>query len=240
MLDTNSKQSLYYQLYKLIKNKIETKELKAGEKIASENELATTYNINRHTVRQSLQKLKEKGLIYSQKGKGNFISNIKIPYSMTQKSNYSTQILNIGFEPSSKLLDCKIIPADEDISRELKLKDGDEVIMIKILKYVDGTPFALYTSFFDAKRFHDLEKYIKDNTSLYKILKEKYDVTATKQDCFFEATLPTKEEAQLLMIPESFPLLVSNVPSIDQHGNSVECGYAKFRSDLAKIKIKLH
>lgn len=240
MLDTNSEKSLYYQLYKLIKNKIETKELKAGEKIASENELATAYNINRHTVRQSLQKLKEKGLIYSQKGKGNFVANIKISYNMTKKSNYSTQILDIGFEPSSKLLECKIIEADEDIAKELKISDGEDVLMIKILKYVDNTPFAIYTSFFDGKRFKDLADYIKDNTSLYTVLSEKYDVVATKQDCFFEATLPTKEEAQLLMIPESFPLLVSNVPSIDQNGNSVECGYAKFRSDLAKIKIKLH
>lgn len=239
MLDQNSTDALYYQLYKVIKNQIKTKELSSGEKIPSENEFAGLYNINRHTVRQALQKLKEKGLIYSQKGKGNFVANIKIPYSMTKKSNYSTQILDIGFEPSSKLLECKIIEADEDISQELQINDGEDVLMIKILKYVDATPFAIYTSFFDGKRFKDLANSIEDNTSLYKVLKEKYDVIATKQDCFFEAMLPTKEEAELLMIPESFPLLVSTVSSLDQFGNSVECGYAKFRADLAKIKIKL-
>lgn len=158
---------------------------------------------------------------------------------MTGKSNYSSQILDVGFEPSSKLIETKIIPADEDIAKDLNIKEQSDVLMLKILRYVDNTPFALYTSFFDASRFSNLIDYIKDNTSLYKILKEKYNVIATKEDCSFEAMLPNKEEADLLMIPQSFPLLVTNVPSYDQNGKAVECGYAKFRSDLAKIKIKL-
>ena len=33
LLDSNSTETLYYQLYKVIKNQIQTKELKAGEKI---------------------------------------------------------------------------------------------------------------------------------------------------------------------------------------------------------------
>lgn len=239
MLDTQSSIPLYYQLYKVLKNKIKNKEIQAGEKLPSENELANEYNINRHTVRQAFYKLKDKGLIYSEKGRGNFAANIKISYSMTEKSNYTTQILDIGFEPSSKMISNEIVPADEDIARDLNLNEGDDVLMINILRFVDGTPFALYTSFFDAKKFGDLNDYIKDNISLYKILKEKYNITATKGECFFEATLPSKEEAELLMIPKSFPLLVSNVPSYDENGNPVEAGFAKFRSDLAKIKIKL-
>ena len=239
MLDVNSDDALYYQLYKVLKRQINNKELLAGERLPSENELSKQYNINRHTVRQSFQKLKDRGLIYSQKGKGNFVANIKIPYSMTGKSNYSSQILDIGFEPSSKLIDTNIIPAEEEVARDLKINEGDDVLVLRILRYVDGTPFALYTSFFDVNRYKDLDKYIKDNTSLYKILEDNYNVKATKGECFFEAILPTKEEAELLMIPSSFPLLVTNVPSYDQNGNPVEAGYAKFRSDLAKIKIKL-
>jgi len=239
VLDINSDEALYYQLYKLLKKKINEKELLPGEKLPSENDLSQKYNINRHTVRQSFQKLKEKGLIYSQKGKGNFVANIKIPYSMTEKSNYSSQILDVGFEPSSKLIETKIIQADEDMAKDLNIAEKGDVLMLRTLKYVDNTPFALYTSFFDASRFGDLIDYIKDNTSLYRILKEKYNVVATKGDCFFEAMLPNKEEADLLMIPGNFPLLVTNVPSYDQEGNPIECGYAKFRSDLAKIKIKL-
>lgn len=240
MLDSKSDVALYYQLYKLIKQQIKDKKLIAGQKLPSENEMLRRYGVSRHTIRQAIQKLKDKGLIYSHQGRGNFVANIKIPYNMTGKSNYSSQILDIGFEPSSRIIESKIIPADEDVAKELQINETEDVLMLKILKFVDNTPFALYTSFFDAKRFGNLEKYIKDNTSLYKILKEKYNVEATKQDCFFEAMLPTIEEAELLMIPPTFPLLVSNVPSIDKDGKAVECGYAKFRSDLAKIKIKLN
>ncbi|MCV6608247.1 MAG: GntR family transcriptional regulator [Campylobacterales bacterium] len=239
MLDNTSNDALYYQLYKMIKNQIKNKELKAGEKIPSENDYSQKYNINRHTVRQAFQKLKEKGLISSQKGKGNFVANIKIPYSMTGKSNYSSQILDIGFEPSSKIIESGIVPADEDTANDLNIKEGDDVLKLEILRFVDNTPFALYTSFFDGKRFGDLLNYIEDNTSLHKILKEKYNVTTLKRECFFEAVLPTKKEAELLMIPTTFPLLVSNVPSFDENGLPVESGYGKFRSDLAKIKINL-
>lgn len=239
-MQKRAKSSLYYKIYKNIKNDIVTKKLKAGEKLPSENEMLSEYKVSRYTIRQAIQKLKDKGYIHSYQGRGNFVANIKIPYNMTKKSNYSSQILDIGFEPSSKILNTEIIPADEDVANELKIKEGEDVLMLKILKYVDNTPFAIYTSFFNAKRFANLKDYINDDTSLYRILEEKFNVISTKQDCFFEAMLPTNEEADLLMIPLGFPLLVSNVPSIDQDGNPVECGFAKFRSDLAKIKIKLN
>jgi len=239
MLDENSSQSLYIQLYKIISDKIKNRTYKAGDKIPSENDLSKRYGVNRHTARMALQKLKTNGLIFSEKGKGYFVAHIKVPYSITDKSNYSAQILEIGFEPSSKLIEATTQKADADTASFLNISENDEVVVIKLLRYVDSIPFAIYISYFDATRFKDLHRFIHDNESLTQTLIEKYKVEPIKDSSTFEAMMPSEDDAKLLMIPKTYPLLSSTVISHYKNNNIVEYGIAKFRSDLAKIKIKL-
>ena len=85
---------LYLRLYNKILENIENKKYNINYKLPSENTFASEFNVNRHTVRQALQLLKDEGFIYTLKGKGNYISNIKIPYSISDKSSYTQRILD--------------------------------------------------------------------------------------------------------------------------------------------------
>ncbi|MFL0253332.1 substrate-binding domain-containing protein [Clostridium neuense] len=51
---------------------IKNKKINIGDQLPSENEIASYFNVSRHTVRQALSKLSEHGLIVKEKGKGTF------------------------------------------------------------------------------------------------------------------------------------------------------------------------
>ncbi len=56
---------------------IEENKVSAGDQLPSENEIATLFNVSRHTVRQSLNYLVQEGFIYKERGKGSFYSKKK-------------------------------------------------------------------------------------------------------------------------------------------------------------------
>ncbi len=64
----------YMVLVKWIKNKIETDELKYGEKLYSENELSSMFGISRQTVRQAINILVQEKYVESRQGSGTYIT----------------------------------------------------------------------------------------------------------------------------------------------------------------------
>ncbi|MBZ4646841.1 MAG: GntR family transcriptional regulator, arabinose operon transcriptional repressor [Petroclostridium sp.] len=64
----------YLQLKEFIKGLIQHNQLKPGEKIYSENELAEKFSISRHTVRQAVGELVNEGWLYRSQGKGTFVA----------------------------------------------------------------------------------------------------------------------------------------------------------------------
>ena len=58
-------------------NLIEENKVSSGEQLPSEHEIATLFNVSRHTVRQALSYLVQEGWIYKERGKGSFYSNKK-------------------------------------------------------------------------------------------------------------------------------------------------------------------
>lgn len=68
----NSTTPKYQKLKDYIKNQIIRGNLLPGEKLTSENTLASQFKLSRHTVRQALGELENEGFINREKGRGTF------------------------------------------------------------------------------------------------------------------------------------------------------------------------
>src|SRR5712692_725200 len=51
-------------------------------RLPPEQELAEHFGVNRHTVRQALQGLKERGVLHTQQGRGSFVRQSTIEYAL--------------------------------------------------------------------------------------------------------------------------------------------------------------
>lgn len=71
----NIKKPKYMQLVDWVKEQIENNTYLPGYKIASENELATKFQISRQTVRRAFNVLEEEGITESRQGSGTYINN---------------------------------------------------------------------------------------------------------------------------------------------------------------------
>lgn len=65
---------LYEQIYKYVFDKIKNEELKSGDRVPSEKELADQFNVSRITSKKALEILSANGLIERVQGKGSFVA----------------------------------------------------------------------------------------------------------------------------------------------------------------------
>lgn len=66
---------LYEQIVKQIEDSIEKGELKAGDQLPAERELAIQFGVSRTAVREAVKALREKGLVEAYAGRGTFITS---------------------------------------------------------------------------------------------------------------------------------------------------------------------
>nr|WP_144928472.1 GntR family transcriptional regulator [Paenibacillus bovis] len=80
------KPTKYMMVIDKIKEWIDNGDIKPGEKIYSENEMAKMFNVSRHTIRQAVGELVHEGLLYREQGAGTFCSS-----TPKSKNNISDQ-----------------------------------------------------------------------------------------------------------------------------------------------------
>jgi len=69
------KKNIVDDVFEQIKAKIVNEDWLAGQKIPSENELCSMFNVSRVSIRSAVQKLRDLGLITTRHGKGSFVSD---------------------------------------------------------------------------------------------------------------------------------------------------------------------
>ncbi|WP_125151970.1 PLP-dependent aminotransferase family protein [Clostridium rectalis] len=74
----NNKEAVYIQIYKYIKEVIESGMLAYKSKLPSTREMALLMNVSRNTILKAYELLEDKNLVYTKKGKGTFVSKVKI------------------------------------------------------------------------------------------------------------------------------------------------------------------
>jgi GntR family transcriptional regulator len=127
----------YRQLLTILRNKILSGELQPGERIPSEEDLVTTYELSRGTVRKTIAQLESEKLIETEHGVGSFVRALHpkaIPFRfVSQAEDLSIPGQRVHYEIAAQ----ETLPAPLDIAEKLKLAPGANVIHIARRKFID-------------------------------------------------------------------------------------------------------
>jgi phosphonate metabolism transcriptional regulator PhnF len=237
ILEKRSGIAYYRQISEILMQNIEGGDYGPGSQLPTESDLSRQFGVNRHTAREALKLLKHEGVIYSIKGKGNFVADAKIKYRVSKKVRFTSSITEAGLAPSKEMVEKQMLAADELLAAKLGLEVGDPVLSLKMLRFASGTPLMLATSSLPAARFVGLGERIDASYSLYELLREQYGVEPSRAESVFETVMPEGEDVRLLQIANEVPLLVSRSIAKDQYGNVIEYCETRMRGDIGSVVI---
>ncbi len=240
MINFSSYVPYYIQLRDHLKERISAREWSPGQKLPGENDLCQEFHVSRTVVRQALLELELEGYIVRRKGRGTFVTGPKISESLAQKlTGFYSDMVEQGLKPTSQVLQHRIIPADERIARLLEIEPGTPVFEICRLRYVNGDPVALVTSYLPQSLCPKLEGFDLTDRSLYEFLENDCRLILARAHRTIEAATAGEGDAGLLDILPSDPVIRLESVSYLESGAPIEYFHAYQRGDRTKFEIDL-
>ena len=247
MKDQQKGDSLYNQIAQKLITDIQDGVYRPGDRLPSENELAAIHGVHRLTARMAITALVEKDLIYRHQGRGAFVKEQKLDYSLNFSTNFTQTLFKLGYLPCLRILSSKVIPATEELARLLETNVENSVTRIKVLRAASPTitdttvpemqPLCISISYLLSEKFPDLPVLIYKSHSLYSLLRKHYGIQPHRTHTQIETEVASKEEAKLLKIPPSTPMLVTRSQVRDQHDHLFEYTVSRFRGDRFTLEV---
>jgi GntR family transcriptional regulator len=238
-LDRHSAVPLYYQIQQGLLEHIRSGKLKPGKPIPSEEDLSRRLRVSRMTARQALKGLCHLGVAYSQRGKGTFVSGIKMEKNIRQVLSFSQEMVARGARPRSKVITFDLRTADAEVAEALRLKAKEEVFFLQRVRLDESVAMGVETAYLPHQLYPGLLEKFDPRTSLYQSLSRLYGIDIVIADEVVEAALADAEEARLIRIAKGSPVFLFTRTSYLESGQPVEYVKSIFRGDRYKLVNRL-
>ncbi|QUW21528.1 GntR family transcriptional regulator [Sporosarcina sp. Marseille-Q4063] len=199
---------LYFQLMQELIDKIDNEVYVEHEKLPSERELCTIYNMSRITIRQALQELERENYIYKMHGKGTFVAPKLYNQKLVKLYSFTEEMKKSGKIPSTKVLEFHEMVADERLASKMDIKPFEEVFQVIRLRLADDEPLMYETSYLPKKIFPNLTQKDVVEKPMYSVFLDDYQIQATKAFERFKATSVRSKEAVHLKMIENQPAML--------------------------------
>lgn len=236
MLDGKAVTPLYVQLMNQIEERIRKGVYAPGERLQSESEMAKAHGVSIITVRNAISMLVDKGLVDKKQGKGTFVAKPKFTKDIKKLQSFPEMCKHMGMRSGGRMLENKLIPADEKTRKLLGIPRGSQVVYISRVRYADDEPVAIENNYFPLK-YSFLLGEVFDNNSLFEFMKEKSKIFVAVSEKWIELCRATSREAELLGLSSGEPLLYIKSVAYTRDREPIYVGTQIFNGDRCSFYV---
>jgi GntR family transcriptional regulator len=210
--------------------------------LPSENDLAAEFKVSRVTVRQALDELHRKGLIYRKKGRGSYARSQHIG-GVTGFGSFTSEVENIGSKPSSRFIDfAKVasLPADMKIHLAKAPTSNDGYHCLSRVRCVDGRAVAYEETYLDVETYPGISKSDVESGSLYASMQRLWGYVPAWADAAIEPGVADKIIAKHLGIKIGAPVVVTWRVTSSEQDEVLEYVRAIYRGDGFALTVRRH
>ena len=231
--------STYLTIKKSLVDYIRVKDLKVGDKLPPESDLAGWLNVSRLTLREALKVFREEGLIYTVHGIGTFLSSDfgQINDTLDMNLGITEMITSAGYKPGVKFFEKKLVKADMNLVKSLNVSKGSDILVCKRVRTADNKPVVYSIDYFSPSLVNTFLSSNEENISIYGFIEETLKIKIGNSLAEITPICCTTDLAKKLEYEEGKPILVIQQVIYDQKGNPLIYSKGYFRPDCFKISI---
>src|SRR6266404_6464306 len=226
----------YRKIQATILKRLESGQLKPGDAVDSERELARIHRVSLMTARHALTALEREGMVVRRRGSGTFIAPPKIHFNKLM--SYTEQMAGRSLGASSKVLFLKAVASDHEAAARLSLPPTSNVIKLERLRHAAGEPLAFETCYLNGPEFSGLLDAPVGRESLFALLERNYNVELGYADEEIDATAADPRIAELLAVPRREPLLRIRQVIYSTKAKAIMYVVGLYRSDRHNLVIR--
>ncbi|HTE74411.1 MAG TPA: GntR family transcriptional regulator [Actinomycetes bacterium] len=214
-------------------------QLRPGERLGAERDLALDLGVSRSTVRAALATLEAEGVVRRVPGRGGgtFVHQRKVDRDLSQVVGVPALLREQGMTAGSRIVSTSMVAADETTRAALGIGSGGYVFDVVRIRLADGTPISLEHVRLPADRFPGLLDQPLGG-SLYELLEERYGTAPGEAVEHIEVVPAGEDEASILGVEPGAPLLSISRTTRDDDGLPFELSHDLFRADRTTITVR--
>jgi GntR family transcriptional regulator len=233
---------LYQAVADSLVDRIRSGELKANDRIPSENDLMIEYEVGRNTVRRAIGDLVAMGVLKTIHGVGTFVQNGNYQKTAEYLLGFTREMQLQGKHVGSRVIDAQLIPADPFLARRLQIQLGAEVVFLHRVRLIEGQATALERAYLPHELCPGILESDFSAASLYQVLSEAYGRHPDHAEQEIAAKLATDEVARLLELETPAVVFVFHRETRLADGRVIEYVDSEVRADQYRFytNLKLH
>lgn len=238
-VDHHSPIPLYAQVETILAANIAAGMFPVGSRIPKEDDLIEQFAVSRTTIRQTIQNLVRRGLVEIRRGKGTYVAQPKLTQELTELSGFVEDMEMLGRRPSTRVLDKKIVPANESVAQHLNLAEGDLVVRIQRVRLADGLALSFDETYLPKKIGEKVLKDDLENKPIFFLLEEKYNIPLLEAEYRLEATSADTFVARALGTSVGSPIFQIERTSYAEGHKPVDYEKLHYRGDHIRFVTRL-
>jgi len=240
LVDESLPTPLYHQIYLMLRERIVSGQLAAGEMLDGEQEMARRLGVSRITVKRALNELAARGLVERHRGRGTTVAgSAVIPLVAGGFDTLLESLQRMGLQTDVELLDVAEVAAGLAIAERLEIKAEALVQRAVRLRKLNGEPFSHLVNYIPAAiaRRYSLEEL--GSTSMLTLL-ERAGAPAQEAEQWISAVAAGAVVAAALDVAPGAPLLRIDRVMRGPRRKPVQFIEAHYRPDRFHYHFRTH
>lgn len=226
----------YKRIQESILRRIDAGELRVGDPVYSEREVARIHNVSLMTARHALADLEREGIVERRRGAGTFVAPPKIHFNKLM--SYTEQMAARNLLVSSKVLAFRTVQNEPEVATRLSLPSDARLFKLERVREAGHDPFALETCYLPVAEFPGLRREALKRGSLFAVLEREFGLEIAHADEDIDATQPDADVAEQLSVPRNMALLRIRQIIYSKQGKPSIYVVGLYRGDRHTIHIR--
>jgi GntR family transcriptional regulator len=236
-LDTNSPVPLYFQLHRILAEKITQGTYQPGDMMPTEQQLQEIYDVSRTTVRQAMQALETEGRVTRYRGRGTFVSRPKIRHTPTEAPTLTDRFIEQGIPAGWRLISAEWLIPSSAVQSKLELDSSEEVFRLRRLRLENNVPIGYHIAYVSPKFSDAIDDSAFSSGGSLRYLNAGEALVGSTADRILEAVAANNEEAELLDVELNTPMLLIRRTVRSVNGKPIEYFKGIYRGDRFEYHI---
>lgn len=235
-VDPGGPTPLHEQISQWLRSRIESGTWPEYARLPSEPTLAAELGVSRGTLRKAIGGLVTDGLLTQTPGRGTFVAGAVIESPLAQRlTTLSEAFIDAGQPFSTTVVSVARVPASRSVAMTLETPAAAEVLRLERVRHLDRVPVARLVNTVRLDRAAGLGDVDFESRPLFEVLERDYGLVIVSARRSFDAVLAGEDNAALLGIEPTAPLLhLEQVTRLDD-GTPIEHSYVWLRADRVRV-----
>jgi DNA-binding GntR family transcriptional regulator len=233
--DTRPAEPVYRRMYNALARSIREGRYPVGDALPTERELCASFGVSRHTTREALRHLEQRGLITRRQGSGSTVIARTPPVRYEQSIQSIDDLMTQGSASRLQVLDTREVDGEADqYANQIALVARTPCVLVRAIRFLrnDVRPLALVNVYAAIRSRAQARRFLDPDTAAHAIVSAVDPQKLDRVEQAFSAVSLDEPAAKLLGVKAGDPAFQTIRHYYDAEGRLVVVAHSLYQARL--------